>query len=36
LDCPCCTAQFSLIAIDLVPVSDGESRFPHAVINLLS
>jgi hypothetical protein len=36
LDCACCAAQLSLIAIDLVSVSDGESRFPHAVINLLS
>lgn len=33
--CPCCTATFSLIAIDLVPMSDGESLFPQAVVNHL-
>ena len=36
VQCPACTIPFSLIAIDLVPVSDGESRFLHAVIDHLS
>lgn len=36
LDCPSCTVSFSLLAADLVPVSDGESRFSHAVVNHLS
>jgi len=36
LDCPACTIPFSLIAIDLVQMPDGESRFPHAVVNHLS
>ena len=36
LDCPDCANSFSLIAIDLVPVFDGESRFLHAVVNQLS
>lgn len=36
MDCPSCTASFSLIAIDLVPMSDGESLYPHAVVNHLS
>jgi hypothetical protein len=36
LDCPGCAISFFLIAIDLVPVPDGESRFPHAVVNQLS
>lgn len=35
VDCPSCVASFSLIAIDLVPVPDGESLFPHAVVNHL-
>jgi hypothetical protein len=36
LDCPDCATPFSLIAIVLVPMSDGEWRFPHAVVNQLS
>jgi hypothetical protein len=36
LDCPGCATSFSLIAIDLVPVLDGESQFPHAVVSHLS
>ena len=36
LDCPGCAISFSLLAVELAPVSDGESRFPHAVVNHLS
>jgi hypothetical protein len=36
LDCPGCAISFSLVAMDLVPVSDAESRFPRAVVNHLS
>jgi len=36
LDCPGCAISFSLVAMDLVPVSDGESRFNHATVNQLS
>jgi hypothetical protein len=36
LDCPSCAFSLCLIAVELVPVADAESRFPHAVINLLS
>jgi len=36
LDCPGCSISFSLLAIDLVPVSDAESQFLHAVVNHLS
>jgi hypothetical protein len=35
LDCPGCTISFSVLALDLVPVSDAESRFPHSVVNHL-
>jgi hypothetical protein len=36
LDCPGCTISFSVLAMDLVPVSDAESRFQHVVVNQLS
>jgi len=36
VDCPACAIPFSVLAIDLVPMPDGESRFPHAVVNDLS
>jgi hypothetical protein len=36
LECPGCTISFSVLAMDLVPVLDGESRFSHAVVNHLS
>jgi hypothetical protein len=36
LDCPGCAISFSVLAMDLVPVSDGESRFCHATVNHLS
>jgi hypothetical protein len=36
VDCPSCAVSFSLIAIDLVSLSDGESRFLHAAVNQLS
>jgi hypothetical protein len=36
VDCPACAISFSLIAIDLVPVLDGEERYAAAVVNLLS
>jgi hypothetical protein len=36
LDCPTCTISFSVLAMDLVPVSDAESLFLHAVVNHLS
>jgi hypothetical protein len=36
LDCPSCLVSFSLLAADLSPIPDGESRFPHAVVNHLS
>jgi hypothetical protein len=35
LDCPGCAISFSVLAMDLVPVSDGESRFCHANVNHL-
>jgi hypothetical protein len=36
LDCPGCSVSFSLIAVDLVPIPNGESRFDHATVNHLS
>jgi len=36
LDCPGCAISFSLIAIDLVPVLDGEERYAAAVVSQLS
>jgi hypothetical protein len=36
LDCPSCAFSLCLIAVELVPVADGESQFPHAVVNHLS
>jgi hypothetical protein len=36
VDCPGCTISFSLLAMDLVQASEGESRFQHAVVNHLS
>jgi hypothetical protein len=36
LDCPGCAISFSVLAMDLVPVSDAESLFLHAVVNHLS
>ena len=33
--CPVCTISFSLVAVDLVAVLDGESTFQHAVVNHL-
>ena len=36
LDCTGRAISFSLIAIDIVPMSEAESRFPHAVVNQLS
>ena len=36
LDCPDCAISFSVLAMDIVPVLDGESRFTHAVVNHLS
>ena len=36
LDCPGCATSFSLLAVDLVQASDGESRFSHATVNHLS
>jgi hypothetical protein len=36
LDCPGCSNSFSLLAMDLVSIPNGESRFTHAAINLLS
>jgi hypothetical protein len=36
LECPGCTISFSLLAVDLVQISDAESRFPHAVVKHLS
>jgi hypothetical protein len=36
LDCPYCSISFSLLAIDLVPFSDAESRFRHATVNQLN
>jgi hypothetical protein len=35
LDCPSCTISFSLLAADLVPALDAESKFDHAPVNLL-
>jgi hypothetical protein len=34
--CSGCTAPFSLIAIDLIPMSDSETLFSHAVVLQLS
>jgi hypothetical protein len=36
LDCPSCSISFSVLAMDLVPMSDGESRFLHTNVNHLS
>ena len=36
LDCSGCAISFSVLAIDLVPAADAESRFPNAVVNQLS
>jgi hypothetical protein len=36
LDCPGCTASFSVLAVDLAPISDAESRFQHASVLHLS
>jgi hypothetical protein len=36
LDCPGCTISFSVLAMDLVPIPDGESRFPPANVNHLT
>jgi hypothetical protein len=36
LDCPSCAISFSLVAMDLVEASDGESRFCPAMVNQLS
>lgn len=36
VDCPGCAVSFSLIAIDLVQVLDGEERYTAAVVNLMS
>jgi hypothetical protein len=36
VDCPGCAISFSLLAIDLIPMSDAESLFLHAVVNDLS
>ena len=36
VDCPGCAISFSLIAIDLVPVSDGEERYATAVVSQLN
>jgi len=36
LDCPRCANSFSLVAMDLVPISGGESRFCHAAVSYLS
>jgi hypothetical protein len=36
LDCPGCAISFSVLAMDLVPVLEGESRFCHATVNHLS
>lgn len=36
LNCPCCAASFSLIAIDLVPVFDGAEGHAPAVVTQLS
>jgi hypothetical protein len=35
-DCAICAVWVLLIAVELVPVADAESRFPHAVVNHLS
>jgi hypothetical protein len=36
LDCPVCAKSFSLVAMELIPVSDAESRLCHATVNHLS
>jgi hypothetical protein len=36
LDCPGCAISFSVLAIDLIPVSHAESLFLHAIVNQLS
>jgi hypothetical protein len=36
LDCPTCAISFSVLAAELSPLLDGESRFPHANVNHLS
>ena len=36
LDCAGCAISYSALAMDLVPVPDGESLYPHAVVNHLS
>jgi hypothetical protein len=36
LDCPTCAISFSLIAMDLGPISHAESRFDHATVSHLS
>jgi hypothetical protein len=36
IDCPGCTISFFILAMDLVPASEAESRFPQAVVNHLS
>jgi hypothetical protein len=34
--CPICAISFSLLAVDLLPVSDAGSLFQHAVVTHLS
>jgi hypothetical protein len=36
LECPGCMIPFSVLAMDLVPVLDAQSRFTHATVNHLS
>ena len=36
VDCPGCAISFSLIAIDLVPVPNGEERYAAAVVSQLN
>jgi hypothetical protein len=36
LDCPDCAISFSVLAMDLVPVTEAESRFNHSSVNHLS
>jgi hypothetical protein len=36
LDCPGCTISFTVLAADLSPISNGESRFLQATVNHLS
>jgi hypothetical protein len=36
LDCPGCAISFSVLAAELSPILDGESRFLHANVNHLT